>query len=298
MKHLIINRGLPGSGKSSYLKAIADKKTILSLDEKRMIDGKYIFDPKSEAKIKDALYCDFVEAVQNDDPIIVINNMNISKRAFKKYVDYASLNGYICSIFSFKKITVDKSFSRNTYGLSVSQITSIHEKYSPEIIVKGATNYIITSYAVAIKKLIKLGINIDNNKIAKTSNKSDGMQLNLRVKTVYQLMLQGYNSFEIVEYGLHKTDWGVGERQIRNYINKAKHIFETIVEKNRDMLLGKSVTRLEDLYRKSSELMDFKTCLAVEKVIIDMFALQKPKQVTDNDDSTPETVDFDFEEIK
>jgi len=127
--------------------------------------------------------------------------------------------------------------------------------------------------------------------------KADMAQVSIRVKKVYQLILQGYNSFEIVTYGKEQTDWGVGERQLRTYIAKAKKIFEGIVEKNRDMLLGKSITRLEDLYRKSSELMDFKTCLAIEKVMIDTFGLQKPKQ-TNEEDTTPETVDFEYEEIE
>ena len=110
-------------------------------------------------------------------------------------------------------------------------------------------------------------------------NKADAMQIKIRVKKVYELILRGYNSFEIVEYGINATDWGVCERQIRYYIAKAKKIFSNSVEKNSDMLLGKSITRLEDLYRKSLELMDFKTCLAIEKVFIDTYGLKKPVKI-------------------
>ena len=45
-KKLIINRGIPGSGKSTSAKKLAPKEQIFSTDDYFMKNGKYIFDGK------------------------------------------------------------------------------------------------------------------------------------------------------------------------------------------------------------------------------------------------------------
>ena len=46
MKSLILVRGIPGSGKSTFAKEISYGFPFLSADDFFMIEGKYQFDPK------------------------------------------------------------------------------------------------------------------------------------------------------------------------------------------------------------------------------------------------------------
>ena len=117
--------------------------------------------------------------------------------------------------------------------------------------------------------------------------KSDKIEVARRVAEVYTLLVRGYSRIEICRYGRKK--WGnLSYSQIDRYINRAGKDFLLNIEKNKEMLLGKTVTRLENVYKKALEEDDFKTCIGIEKMYIDLF------KFNENDKNDIETVSFKY----
>ena len=95
-KTLIIMRGLPGSGKSTRAKELLGKGIIHSTDS-YLTDpntGEYKFDPN---KIKDYHQKNLEAAIQSmQDGVspVIIDNTNIQRWQYQKYIDAAEEHGY------------------------------------------------------------------------------------------------------------------------------------------------------------------------------------------------------------
>lgn len=137
-------RGLQGSGKSTLAKKIASKSlnsVICSSDNYFMKDGKYVF---KRSQLKDAhAYCfnKFKDALDNESPIVVIDNTNIQWKHFRSYIQYVwnyyddhTLYNIRAIDFSHQykiKIVEPKTwwkfnpyqlYKRNTHGLPIETI--------------------------------------------------------------------------------------------------------------------------------------------------------------------------------
>ena len=116
-------------------------------------------------------------------------------------------------------------------------------------------------------------------KKAKHSRKATKNEIEKRILTIYQMILKGYSRVEILRYASEKTKWNVSGRQVETYLHRAQERYKKNLDKKEEFLLGKSYTRLENLYRKSFDNSDFKTCLQIEKTIIETFGLEQPKKI-------------------
>ena len=105
-------------------------------------------------------------------------------------------------------------------------------------------------------------------------NKSTFVETDSRVSLVYRLLLNGMRRREIFQYIAEKTEWGVTERTIDNYIAKARDEIAEITENERECAYGMARKRLDDLYFKSMKINDYKTCLAIQKEIGDIEGLK------------------------
>ena len=120
--------------------------------------------------------------------------------------------------------------------------------------------------------------------------KSDKIEVARRVAEVYTLLVRGYSRIEICRYGRKKWD-NLSYSQVDRYIRRAGKDFISNLEKNKEMLLGKTITRLENVYKKALEEDDFKTCIGIEKMYIDLFKFNEKEY----DES--QTVELQFEVI-
>lgn len=95
-KTLIIMRGLPGSGKSTRARELQGEGVIHATDS-YLTDpntGEYKFDPE---KIKDYHQQNLEDAIKSMEAGIspvIIDNTNVQKWEFEKYLDAAEVNGY------------------------------------------------------------------------------------------------------------------------------------------------------------------------------------------------------------
>jgi NEDD4-binding protein 2 len=93
-KIIYINRGLPGSGKSTKALTLAPKENIFSTDEYWMKDGRYVFNARllGEAHSWNTERVR-LSALKGITPIVV-DNTNVRRRDFEPYVKIANTYGY------------------------------------------------------------------------------------------------------------------------------------------------------------------------------------------------------------
>lgn len=95
-----------------------------------------------------------------------------------------------------------------------------------------------------------------------------------RVLQILESILEGGNTHEIV---LHYSSlFSVSERQIYTYIQRANDKFKEYAKTEAKAEIGKAINRLNKLFNKSLQIMDFKTCLAVQRELNVMLGLNEP----------------------
>lgn len=97
-----IMRGLPGSGKSfeARLLALRFAAVVCSADDFRYdAEGNYIFIAKDNALAHARCYLKFAEAIQAGHNVVV-DNTNIRRWEFEKYMDLAKKAGYSVTILA------------------------------------------------------------------------------------------------------------------------------------------------------------------------------------------------------
>jgi inorganic triphosphatase YgiF len=98
----------------------------------------------------------------------------------------------------------------------------------------------------------------------------------VRITEVVRLLSMGLRPSEILQYISEKTTWGISERQVENYIQKANEEIKQSSKFDRDQEIGKSIQRLEYLYKSNLVIQDYKAALSTLKAKIEMLGLASP----------------------
>lgn len=100
-KMVIINRAVPGSGKTTITNCIVaelkknDLQVVVhSTDEYFMQQGKYIFDIKSLKKYHQENFASFQESIENKIDVIICDNTNIAPWQTEEYTQLAREHKY------------------------------------------------------------------------------------------------------------------------------------------------------------------------------------------------------------
>jgi len=145
MKKLLILRGIPGSGKSTYANTRTDaaiqegymSTTVCSADNYFVRPDKvYDFNGK---KIKNAhawcrgkVYAAMKGDTWGPSDLIVLDNTNTRHWEYKAYVELAEKHGYeveIQVIGKFDAETVQLYAERNTHGVPVEKVIEMAERF-------------------------------------------------------------------------------------------------------------------------------------------------------------------------
>lgn len=100
----------------------------------------------------------------------------------------------------------------------------------------------------------------------------------VRIATIYRLLLSGMRRREVLQYVTEKTDWGLGTSAIDKYIAEATKEIKEVTAEEIETARGMAYKRLDMLYFKSLLINDYKTALAVQKEMNELFGLKIIKQ--------------------
>lgn len=104
-------------------------------------------------------------------------------------------------------------------------------------------------------------------------DKGTNEEIEIRVDKVLQLYILRQTRRDILKYFKTKLKIDISIESIDYYIRKAKNKINKKSKFKIDHEIGKSISRMEDLYLKSYTIQDFKTCLSVQKEINNLFGL-------------------------
>ena len=100
---------------------------------------------------------------------------------------------------------------------------------------------------------------------------ADSVTSKQRTHHLYKCIIDGYTSMEMVQK--YSKQWGIGERQIRKYIRRAKAIITKQQETSRETTKAINDSRLNFLYKKAISQEDYKLAKEVIKEINNMYGV-------------------------
>jgi hypothetical protein len=107
--------------------------------------------------------------------------------------------------------------------------------------------------------------------------KSTQATVKQRVSEVLRLRLLGAEFYDIVQHA-SENGWGVGERQLWNYIAKADDLLEASLETDRDKLLRRHVAQRQALFARAMSVSDYGNARAVLKDLAELLGLYPAKR--------------------
>ena len=133
MKQLFILRSIPGSGKSTIAKIIANglqNAIILSADDLRMVDGNYQFIPEYETYVWEEFLNQFEKAINDETENIIIDNTNLQQIHYEDYKTLAIENGYIVHEIIVGDFDIDTCYKRCSHDVPLDKIKLMKEAFS------------------------------------------------------------------------------------------------------------------------------------------------------------------------
>jgi len=114
--HIVILRGAPGSGKSTYARKHYPKYTKVSADDYMVEDQVYKFDPAKLQRAHNACKRKFLEALDAEEDIVV-DNTNIYAIDVAFYAEAAMAMGAFLEILTLEIRDCDIAANRNIHGV-------------------------------------------------------------------------------------------------------------------------------------------------------------------------------------
>ena len=140
--HLIVLRGLPGSGKSTFaeeLKVLLQENRIdsiiISNDILRKQDSNYVYDITNNNKIYQESYKNLIESLSNKVPVVIIDNCNLSINLLDNYKNLSAKYNYKYYQLAFKKPkykNLYQEFKKSQNGISFGIYINLWRKYTDD----------------------------------------------------------------------------------------------------------------------------------------------------------------------
>lgn len=125
-----IMRGIPGSGKSTYIKTRTNDKTkevVCSADHYFETQGKYQFDSKLLGKAHDFCKKQFLVSIERPEGVVFVDNTNTTVKEMEFYVskcEAANIPFIIVNVHC----DVEKAAARNSHNVPADKVRQMHAR--------------------------------------------------------------------------------------------------------------------------------------------------------------------------
>ncbi len=124
MQHVVILRGAPGSGKSTYAKKKYPNYTIVSADDYMMENDEYVFHPSKLQDAHNACKREFLHALELGEDIVV-DNTNILATNVAFYAEAALAYGAKLDILTLDIRDCEIAANRNIHGVPPHKVQAM-----------------------------------------------------------------------------------------------------------------------------------------------------------------------------
>jgi hypothetical protein len=102
--------------------------------------------------------------------------------------------------------------------------------------------------------------------------KSTDAEVELRVNTVYEMVVKGASRKYIIRYA--SENWNVSSRTVDEYLNRVyQEIKDTYSDDYKSSILSKQLAKLDDLYVKNYTIEDFRECRNIIESVTKLLGL-------------------------
>jgi len=107
--------------------------------------------------------------------------------------------------------------------------------------------------------------------------KADELTADARVLEIVKQMVRGARRYDIMQYVTDEAKWGVNERQIDNYIAKAKIKLKEVSKEKLDIEeeFGLAIYQLSDLYKKAYEAKEYNVARMIRRDLSSLTGIDK-----------------------
>lgn len=134
---LIINRGITWSWKSTFsqtIKSNYEETKILSTDNYFVNENwEYFFDYTKLEENHNKNYEDFIQEIQNESKIIIIDNTNLNLENYKKYIIEWRKNNYQIINVEFQTRDISEHLEKNVHNIPIEVIENMMKKFKNRI---------------------------------------------------------------------------------------------------------------------------------------------------------------------
>lgn len=134
--HIVILSGVPGCGKSTYIKNNFDKNEIhvVSADHFFEVNGEYKFDYKQLGEAHAACLREYVATLMDKSVgYLIVDNTNTSAIEMAPYVSLATAYGHTCEIVTLY-CDPEIAAARNVHGVPLESIKRMSEAIDQRVI--------------------------------------------------------------------------------------------------------------------------------------------------------------------
>ncbi len=134
MKHMVILRGIPGSGKSTYQREHFPDAFVVSSDHFFVKEGVYRFDHTKLGEAHRACFRACLEAVViSESPLIVVDNTNLRAVEVAPYVVLGEAFGYEVEVITLLTNPVIAA-ARNVHGVPEDSVLKMARRLEMELL--------------------------------------------------------------------------------------------------------------------------------------------------------------------
>lgn len=132
-KVAIILRGVPGSGKSTFvdvLRHTSETVAVHAIDDLHVDSlGNFSWDEENQERLYTLNFANFVKSCATGTSLVICDAINIEVDDFQKYVDIASQYQYSVYVVTPNPPTPDQSTKRNKHHTSSSQAREMYSRW-------------------------------------------------------------------------------------------------------------------------------------------------------------------------